>query len=226
MIGQARLLISADCGISNLPKSLKPLLLRRYQITNRSQHIVHRHRFHTSVIGGALTFQAGGALEIPADDAVLRHPRVCRGMVGGAENGDNGDIESCCDMHRARIIADHQAAAVYNSHHLPDGGPAYQVQRFSSHKRFDIPADFRFSGSTGQDNAHAVFVGKAVADFGEALGDPTFGGSVGGSGINCNTGAVLKLLLGPLLFGNADFKILVAATAFDAELSQHVQVMP
>ena len=72
---------------------------------------VGRKAGHAAVVERAAFLLAGAAEDF--DGGLTFFVEVDFGPlgVGGAEEGDNGDIEGGCDMSRAGVVGDHEVAA-------------------------------------------------------------------------------------------------------------------
>ena len=83
--------------------------------------------FHAAEVDGALAEEAGAALDVVADDAVLRAERAGERGLGAAEKGDCGDAEMGSEVHGAGVVGEEEVAGAKFVHELREGGFADEV---------------------------------------------------------------------------------------------------
>jgi len=78
------------------------------------------------VVGRALSFETGGAINALSDDQVLAEG-AGRRRVGRSDDGDDRRANGTSKVHRPGIVTDHNRAALKESGELHDGRPAGHV---------------------------------------------------------------------------------------------------
>src|SRR5215475_11374131 len=82
--------------------------LNTYQLPRCTADIFHRNGIHAAMIDRAVAQQTRTAFDGLFHDSCASVLRACDAFVGGTEDGDRGDSQSCGDMHRAGVVRDHQ----------------------------------------------------------------------------------------------------------------------
>ena len=146
------------------------------------------------MIGGATAKEAGAAVGLLLNDGEAWGDWGCAFGIGGAEDGDDGEADGGGDVHGARIVAEEEVALGEESGKIGDGGFAREIDRGVVHFGGDGGRDGEFAGSAEEDYiGHGAGVrAEGVQGFGETIGGPAFGGTVGSSGADgyaCGVGA-------------------------------------
>jgi len=130
------------------------------------------------MIGGTTTEEARVAIGLLLHDGATRGDGSGAERIGGTENRDDWQTNGSGDVHRSGIVAQKQVALRKQAGEIGDGGFAGQVDGLATHVGDDGVGDGRLGGGAEEDDVSVVVRQKAIGPFGEALGWPTFCGTV------------------------------------------------
>lgn len=145
--------------------------------------------FHAAMVDGAFAEKARAAFDRFAYDAGEGPGGTGGDVVGGAEDGDGGDAECAGDVHGAGIVGEEGAAGGGDGDELVEFGFAGKVVGFDAgggDLRLDLVAEGAFIGGAEQGYRGGGLPGETDGGLGKAIGEPAFGGTVGGAGADAD----------------------------------------
>jgi len=137
---------------------------------------------HAAEVRGTGFLQAGAAWNFPAhqDGSFARGRRG--GRIGGAENGDGGNVERARDMHESRVVAEKEPALGNEMDRLFERRNAREVDHVGCGVTADLVGGFPVGLAAEENRPGAKLRGQTISCGGKPVGKPALGRTIGGAG--------------------------------------------